>query len=243
MRKLALAPLALTLTLALASGGAQAADVPQPGMTDSRIQTVDYDPEQVILLLGALNYQFMLEFGGDERIENVSIGDAIGWQVTPNKAANRLFIKPVDPKSGTNMTVVTTSRRYVFDLRIASRAQRDAVPYVVRFRYPQVAVALPEPDPEPQPLNEAYTVAGSAENRPLRIFDDGRMTYFQWAEGAAQPAIFAVGPKGEESLVNVGVRQGYTVVEQLSPRFVLRNGKEVATVTNNGFAGPTAGGS
>lgn len=235
-------PLALALALGLACGTAHAADVPQPGVTDSRIQTVDYDPEQVILLLGALNYQFMLEFGNDERIENVSIGDAIGWQVTPNKAANRLFIKPVDPKSGTNMTVVTTSRRYTFDLRIATRSQRDAVPYVVRFRYPQVAVALPEPEPDPQPLNESYTVAGSAENQPLRIFDDGRMTYFEWAEGAAQPAIFAVGPKGEESLVNVGVRGRYTVVEQLSARFVLRNGKDVATVVNNGFAGPTAGG-
>ena len=235
--------LALALALSLACAAAQAADVPQPGMTDSRIQTVDYDPEQVIVLLGALNYQFMLEFGTDERIENVSIGDAVGWQVTPNKAANRLFIKPVDPKGGTNMAVVTTSRRYTFDLRIAPRSARGAVPYVVRFRYPQPYVALPEPDPEPQPVNEAYLVAGSEQNRPLRIFDDGRMTYFEWASNAAQPAIFAVGSKGEESLVNVGVRGRYTVVEQLAARFILRNGKEVATVTNNGFAGPSAGGS
>ena len=235
--------LALTLALALGAGAANAADVPQPGMTDSRIQTVDYDPEQVIVLLGALNYQFMLEFGLDERIENVSIGDSVGWQVTPNKAANRLFIKPVDPKSGTNMAVVTTSRRYTFDLRIAPRSARNAAPYVVRFRYPQMAMALPEPEPDPQAVNEAYVVAGSAENRPLRIFDDGKMTYFEWARDAAQPAIFAVGAKGEESLVNVGVRGRYTVVEQLAARFILRNGKEVATVTNNGFAGPTAGGS
>ena len=40
--------------------------------------------------------------------------------------------------------------------------------------------------------------------------------------------------------MNYGVRGGYTVVEQISPRFVLRNGKLVATVINQGFVPPTS---
>lgn len=236
--------LALALALTLSAAASQAADIPQPGVLDARIQTVDYDPDQVILLYGTLNYQFMIEFGPGERIENVSIGDSLGWQVTPNRRANLLFIKPVDGKTGTNMTVVTSLRRYNFDLRLASsRAARAVTPYVVRFRYPAPVVMLAEAAPEtpPQVANEAYVVTGSAASRPLRIFDDGRTTYFQWADDAAQPAIFAVGPDGSESLVNVGVRGGYTVVEQLAAKFMLRNGGDVATVVNQGYAGPPAG--
>ena len=96
------------------------------------------------------------------------------------------------------------------------------------------------PDPPPEEHNRAYLVTGAAGNVPTRVFDDGRMTYFAWGPQASVPAIFAVNAEGKESLVNYEVRGGYTVVEQLSPRFVLRNGKQVATVVNQGFTPPPA---
>ncbi len=228
------------LALLSAPVAAHGADSPQPGLVDPRIQTVEYDPDQVIVLRGRLGYQLMLEFGPDERLENVSIGDSLAWQVTPNRKASLLFLKPLERSATTNMTVVTNLRRYAFDLRVASSAVKpSSLPYIVRFNYPQVAVALPEPpppDPGPQVVNAAYAVTGSGENAPTEVFDDGRMTYFAWPAQASAPAIFAVGADGAESLVNYGVRGGYTVVEQLAPRFMLRNGKQVTTVTNRAFA-------
>jgi type IV secretion system protein VirB9 len=92
---------------------------PAPGAVDPRIRTVAYDPDQVVRLTGYFGIQTMLEFAPDERIENVSIGDAMGWQVTPNKKANLLFLKPLDRTAATNMTVVTDRRRYVFELVVA----------------------------------------------------------------------------------------------------------------------------
>lgn len=234
MRALSLI-LLLTATPMTASG----AETPRPGLTDPRIQTVEYDPDQVIVLRGVLNYQLMLEFSPGERIENVSIGDSLGWQVTPNRKANLLFLKPVDRSAVTNMTVVTNQRRYAFDLRVAPKNARGVMPYVVRFSYPQMAMAVPIPperEAPPQIVNRSYAVTGAAENAPVLIFDDGRMTYFEWPAQGAVPAIFAVGADGAESLVNYGVRGRYIVVEQLAPRFSLRNGKQVATVINNGYA-------
>lgn len=233
MKAAALA-MVLLATPAFASGAA----APRPGLIDPRIQTVEYDPDQVVVIWGLLGYQLMLEFAPDERIENVSIGDSLGWQVTPNRKANLLFLKPIDRSAVTNMTVVTNQRRYAFDLRIAGKTARSATPYVVRFIYPQIALALvaaPEPDAPPEMVNRAYAVTGAAENTPALIFDDGRMTYFEWPAQSAVPAIFAVGSDGAESLVNYGVRGRYVVVEQLAPRFALRNGKQVATVINNGY--------
>ncbi|MDH4386794.1 MAG: P-type conjugative transfer protein VirB9 [Caulobacter sp.] len=235
MTRLLIAVLLAALPLA-----AQAAVSPRPVDLDPRIQTVDYDPDQVVMLQGQLGYQMMLEFGEGERIENVAIGDALGWQVTPNRKANLLFLKPLDRLIATNMTVVTSQRRYSFELRVAPKASRTVTPYSIRFAYAPVAVALPMapvviPEPEPVVANQAYAVTGSPENTPARIFDDGRMTYFEFPAEAAIPAIFAVDAEGAESLVNSGMRGQVVVVQQLSPRFVLRNGKQVTQVINRGY--------
>ena len=56
--------------------------VPRPGPGDPRIHVVDYDPEAVVELRVALGYQLSVEFDQGERIENVAIGDSLGWQAT-----------------------------------------------------------------------------------------------------------------------------------------------------------------
>jgi type IV secretion system protein VirB9 len=231
----------LALMIAAAPLAARAAESPRPGVTDPRIQTVEYDPNQVVELAGVMGNQLMLEFGPGERLENVAIGDSLGWQVTPNKRADLLFIKPLDAKSVTNMTVVTSLRRYVFEMRVLPKKAALYAPYLVRFTYPAPVMAAPlppEPERPPQVVNSAYEVTGSPLSQPLRIFDDGHMVYLEWPRDVAVPAIFAVGPDKRESLVNYIVRGPYVVVEQMGPRFVLRNGKQVTTIINRAY-GPT----
>jgi len=259
------------LGLAASPLAARASETPHPGAVDTRIRTIRYNPEQVVVLKGYLGYQLMVAFGPDERIENVSIGDSLAWQVTPNHKATILFLKPLEAGASTNMTVVTDQRSYAFeldagDLRAAEhgpaapgpgtprpgaprivRAQARIEPadmaYIVRFTYPEVPappVAAPAPPPAPpERKNAAYTYTGSRTTLPSVVFDDGQFTYFQWPETVTVPAIFAVGPDGAESLVNYGVREGFVVVEQVAPRFALRNGKEVTMVINDGWRDPT----
>lgn len=231
--------LALSLACLLATPAlAQTAPVPASA-PDPRIRTLPYDPDQVYRLSGVMGFQTMLEFAPDERIENVSIGDALGWQITPNKRATLLFLKPVDRAPATNMTVVTDRRRYVFELSV-SPGGADAA-YVVRFRYPAVPVEIAAPPAKPpvaEPTrNAAYTIKGAAALAPARVFDDGRATYFAWPSQAELPAIFVIGADGSEGLANAVVKDGYLVVDQLAPRFVLRSDKASATVINAAWQG------
>ena len=100
---------------------------------------------------GRLGYQSMIEFGEGEQIENVAVGDSAAWQVTPNKRANLLFLKPLIGKARTNMTVVTDQRTYLFDLSVASTGNTPL--YNLRFTYgarppqtqPHAADRLSEP--------------------------------------------------------------------------------------------------
>lgn len=216
-----------------------AAERPRPGQTDAHIQSIFYDPDQVVQLRGHFGYQTMIEFDEGERIENVAIGDALGWQVTPNKRANKLFLKPLDRKATTNMAVVTDRRRYTFSLTVATPGKQDAAaPWVVRFRYPEpvllVAEVIKPTPPDPSTFDRRYVKSGARELWPTEVYDDGRATYFSWPKEVALPAIFAIGPDGQESLVNASVRDGMTVVQRTATRFLLRSGKALATISHAG---------
>lgn len=205
---------------------------PVPGSTDPHIQRALYDPDQVIDLEGALGWQLMIEFAPDERIENVSIGDSLAWQVTPNKRARMLFLKPLKHDGSTNMTVVTSARRYAFSLSTGPR--RSTTPWTLTFDYPAppVVAVLAPPPPPPPVLNYSYARKGDPAVFPSRVWDDGRQTYFEFAEQTAFPAIYAAGPgKKDESLVNIATRGRVQVVQQLGSQFVLRSGTHTATVT------------
>ncbi|WP_426000494.1 TrbG/VirB9 family P-type conjugative transfer protein [Caulobacter sp. DWR1-3-2b1] len=236
----------IALAFGWALAGPSLASTPRPGLIDPRIRTVAYNPDRIVRLTGYFGLQTMLEFAADERIENVSIGDALGWQVTPNKKANLLFLKPLDRVAATNMTVVTDRRRYVFDLIVAPpKASTRDLAYVVRFQVPtpvMVSTAPPQPAPAaPIVRNSAYSLQGPLSIQPTRVFDDGRATYFAWPPQADLPAVFVVGADGVEGLANAVVRDGYLVVDQLAPRFVLRSGSLSATVVNSAVAASAGG--
>lgn len=230
----------LALAALLIATPAFAAQVPTPGKFDPRIRIVDYNADEVVRVTGFPGYQITIQFGADEHIENVAIGDSATWQVTPNKKANLLFVKPLGPDGRTNMSVVTDARNYNFELvaKPATKANQRELTFNLRFKYAEPRKPLQVAAPAPPVLNFAYKMKGAKTNAPLRIYDDGKQTYFQWAQGAATPAIFTVGPDKRESLVNFTVKGDTVVVDRLAEQFVLRHGKSITRVTNQGFKAP-----
>lgn len=228
---------------ALMAGPALAAVEPLPSAGDPRMRVARYVPEEVVELVGDLGYQMTITFGEGERIENVSIGDAQGWQVTPNRKADLLFLKPIDHAAPTNMTVITNLRRYAFELRVRAKlpagGERSII-YGLRFAYPPPPPAPPSAEAAaakapPQVVNAAYSYEGSSKSLPARVFDDGKSTYFQFAEADDYPAIYAVESDHAEAVVNFSIRDGYVVVDQVARGFVLRRGAEMTRLYNDGF--------
>jgi type IV secretion system protein VirB9 len=221
---------------------------PQPSAGDPRIRIVPWSENQIVRLRGHLGYQILVEFDPNERIENVAIGDSLGWQVTPNRAATLLFVKPIARGAATNMTVVTTLRRYAFELsaREATGPSDPNIIYTLRFAYPPPpapppTVALQRPSgPNANSINLAYTTRGGRGLPPVRVFDDGVATYFQFAEAADAAAIYVIGADGKEELVNSQWRGPYMVVDQVARDFVLRIGRASVKVRNDAWRQPGA---
>ena len=223
---------------------------------DSRLVERLYDPNEVVRIEGKAGVQATIRFDESEHIENVAIGDSQKWQVTPNKRANLLFVKPLSERAVTNMTVVTDQHTYLFDL-VASPTNRNPV-YVLGFVYPEEPedvqqaasedaeqVAAPTAievaaasDPyavvDPAELNFAWDSKGASQLLPQRIYDDGNATFLTWPAGTAMPAILIKDHKGNEGPVNYAVRGETIVVEGVPRELVLRAGENSATLTNRG---------
>lgn len=245
---LALAPV-LTAVSALAPAPADA--------EDARLVEMRYQPARVYRVEGKPKVQATIRFAEDEAIENVAIGDSNAWQVTPNKRANLLFVKPLMARANTNMTVVTNRRTYLFDL-VASPSARPL--YVLSFTYPdepkpaaaassQMAQlgtgegADPAPTPaaiDPAELNFAWKRSGDEKLLPENVFDDGEATFLTWPEGRAVPAILITDSEGTEGPVNFTVRGNTIVVEGVHRQIVLRSGRDKALVVNSGPERPVS---
>jgi type IV secretion system protein VirB9 len=211
---------------------------------DNRIRTLTYDANQIVRILGKAGIQSTIEFAPDERIENVAVGDSAAWQITPNRRASLLFVKPLTAHSRTNMTVVTDQRTYMFDL---VAGEKSATPvYAMKFSYPKAKVAQTSggtAQPQMAAATPASTATMTADKLhfdwsskgygkllPSRVFDDGASLYLSWNRDTPLPAILTQAEDKKEGPVNYRMNGEYIVVSPIPPNLVLRSGKKVAVL-------------
>ncbi len=228
------------------SAGAEA--IPPPGVEDSRVRAVAYDPDQVYRLRGFTGYEIDIEFAPDERFVGLGAGavDALSFA----GERNHLFLKPKARNVATNITVLTTQRTYQFRYTAASMTAAtdpNAVVYALRFRYApparRAAAAARLLDrrmsdkPSGDLPNYDYWYCGSPALKPVAAWDDGVHTRLRFAAHAEMHAIFVRNDDGSESLLNFSVDGGEVILHRVARRFVLRRGRLTGCVVNRGFHG------
>jgi type IV secretion system protein VirB9 len=225
-----------------------AEQTPKPGLVDSRIRVVAYDPEQVIKIRGYVGYQIFFEFAEGETFVNLAAGDNKALDV--GYEANHLVIKPLAEKVATNITVITNRRVYQFDYSATATKPNPAlgnVIYSLRFIYPEEeakkAAEQAEQErtnqrlAEQRPRNANYWGCGSSAIRPVSAYDDGVQTRLRFAAHSEFPAMYVKNDDDSESLLNFTVEGEDVVIHRVSHRFVLRRGRLVACIENRSFDG------
>lgn len=224
--------LALILALSAAFDASHAADVPQSSKFDSRIQYVNYNPGEVVVVRAMAGLGTRVVFAPGETILDVASGFTQGWEFSDRR--NILYIKPksvavgqgvpaMTPQAGkwdTNLMVTTNLRMYDIDLHLlpnnSGKAPARHAVYRVEYRYPDdelaAAKALAEKnraraklDAKPAPRNWNYSmqIGDASENiAPTMAYDDGRFTYLKFPNNRDFPSAFLVAADKTESLVN-----------------------------------------
>lgn len=231
-----------------------ASETPRAGSKDARVRNINYDPDQVVTIVGSFRHAIEIQFGPGETITQAALGDTVSWQIAP--VGNIVFLKPRERAGSTNLIVLTNAngspRTYHFNLSLGTAQTM----YGVRFRYPreeramtalqlqlaqvQTAKAI-ETNITTSALDHAviegvrnmkYTVQGDASLQPSEISDNGEFTVLRYPGHADIPSIFAVDVDGTETIVPYDVREDFVVIHAVYRQLRLRRGTVVLCVYN-----------
>ena len=211
---------------------------------DSRLVTRVYDDSEVVTIEGKIGVQATIGFGEAEQIENVAVGDADKWQITPNKRADLLFVKPLEANARTNMTVVTDKHTYFFDL-VASPTAKPV--YMLRFSYgaasdaQQDAAAVVEVATKPATIPVAaapIAVPADAPPAPVTAGLAGAVAPVAVATPAANPAATpgAVSASADPAMLNFA--WGRKGAERIGPSRIYDDGVSTYLLWGQGQALP-----
>lgn len=135
-----------------------AVEVPQGSKFDNRIQFVNYNPRDVVVVRSVAGLGTRIVFSSGETILDVASGFTQGWEFSDRR--NMLYIKAksipgtqgspaMEPQAGrwdTNLMVTTNLRVYDIDLHLLPGNNRGKSPlnrvaYRVEYRYPKAEQA------------------------------------------------------------------------------------------------------
>ncbi|MBP2154280.1 P-type conjugative transfer protein VirB9 [Erwinia rhapontici] len=175
----------------------------------------------------------------------------------------QVVIPPNSRDWHTNLLVVTTRRLYNVELNVIDDKSPQQPAYQVSYRYPgedrekasrEAATRALEREQKQQQadiqqaLNAAqtprnwdylsYPGSDSARIVPDFAYDDGRFTFVGFSLAKSIPSVTKV-RNGQEHVVNSSVRRkgNFTVlvIQEATPRLVLRSGNAVVGLENRGF--------
>lgn len=169
----------------------------------------------------------------------VAAGDTARWIIGdtesgsgPNRRVH-VLVKPTRADLQTNLVINTSRRTYHLELRATPATYMASV----AWRYPADEAMAPAQDIERyaapsvaiEQLNFNYRISGDRPAwRPVRVFDDGRQTFIEFASSVTQgelPPLFVSGADGKAAdLVNYRVSGERMVVDRLFTRAELRLG-------------------
>lgn len=235
-----------------------AVSIPKGSAKDGRIQTVMYNPDDVIHIHARIGEAVLIQLEDGELLtgdptSGLGMGDAAAWNLAAR--GNNLYMKPVASAPATNMLITTSKKRtYAFDLSLTGKKNGKYVQkptYILRFVYPDTAAykARAEAQKQAKALeklkaaghrpnarhNYNYWGKGDKTLAPTAAYDNGRFTYFSFDNGRELPLIYKVMDDGSEMLLNSHVDGDTVVIHETAKHFVLRLGKSVLGLENRSF--------
>ena len=230
---------------------------PQRYGSEGRFKSLLYHSNGVYYYEGYYMNPTYIEFASGEKINTVYIPKPDAWAIKATN--NRLFLTPTAEDADTTMTVMTNRRTYFFEMhaRAPTGPFDPDITFFVKFRYPAGTdekksssssgaddsiiqyVVNKGPDlSKTEKFNFNYTVSGDYIITPIKIFDDGQFTYFEFKDkNGVIPAIFSVDSEGLESIVNFRIINQYLAVEGIHSVYTLRYGSDTVCVFNETMRG------
>jgi type IV secretion system protein VirB9 len=223
------------------------------------IKHVTYKKNGIPLVVTASGIATEIIFEEDEEIKYFTFGDEGAWdarKVLPNILVMK--IKAENPE--TNLLLHTNKRAYVFNITVGNNnwkgnALKSKANFSVRMKYndsKSIKNLKKRNDAENLTFSditskESYkysnydmrSAKGSSTIEPLKVWDNGILTFMLFKEGTRSGAVFEVDPiTGLESTVTQHTeRNGVVVLTGVFDRLMIRYGKKAVELRRNDLNG------
>lgn len=237
----------LTLSVALAITQASAAG----------IRYIDYHPDRVPNVITASGVASEIIFEEDEEIVYYTFGFDAAWDSAV--ARNHILIfKATDEQPQTNLLVHTNKRHYVFTITLGNdnwekHPDHSGAIYSMRIRYHDdkriAAIKAKEESLELRNRDIAfgsyiysnYDYRATAQANaiiPIRMWDNGTLTFIQFAPSSKRGVVYELQTDGKTALVNQHTeKNGLLVVHGVYPHLMIRLGEEAVETRRNNQSG------
>jgi type IV secretion system protein VirB9 len=203
------------LTLLCFAGSVAAQDT----TADPRILSLSSASSGTLYVRTAPDVVQTLLFAPGTRITAVELSDPRAFYVVVSGTADSLTLRGATLGGTAIMTVRTSSRTYEFSL---GAGQGDEAPRIIRLVPPMQNAQFSMPPPSGPGQGRIYKMSGERSLRPKSIRDDGRKTFIEWASDQAIPATFAIGPTGEEQMIDGYMRGGLYTLDRVYDELIFR---------------------
>lgn len=218
----------LTIVLAslIALSPASAQTLPQLDRDNPRLQTIRWSPGELVQLtaLPQTGLTVMLEPG--EQIQRAVLNDNASYDVRVSSEGDSFLVLPMANAGRSILQLDTDRRSYTFSLETSASLMAA---YLVRFDFDNAAPSDAAPAYHPAEERWPYRLRGDRAVRPAAIADDGTKTWIDFAPEQALSAIFAIGPNGDEQVVNGYMREDQFVIDRVYQELVFRIDRQKAT--------------
>lgn len=220
------------------------------GANAANIRYVDYHPDNVTNITTAPGIASEIIFEEDEEIVYYTFGFDAAWDSTV--ARNHILIfKSKDEQPQTNLLVHTNKRHYIFTLtngndKWEKNPNSSQAIYSTRIRYKDnksmQAMAKKEEEKELRyrTLNAGNKIYKNYCFRatkyandiiPLRIWDNGTLTFILFPQGSKRGAIYERQADGKTALLNQHTeKSGVTVLHGVYENIIIRLGDEAVEI-------------
>lgn len=208
-----------------------------------------------------------INFPRDESVQQFAVSDPAAVNLSVNQATNTAMVKLLKPQAVTATAVTSKRSYFMrvvpaldgpwsmgvywsFDDASTATAPFGSFANLAASTAPGLPSAqagfgpvgpgvgiAPSQSADGGEPNFGYQIQGSANFRPVAVWDNGRFTWIQFGAALQElPAVFAVHPRNGLQIVNYTVSAGGTqiLVNRLMPEFVLKLGDEEVRVTAKG---------
>jgi len=216
---------------ALSSSQVLAQVYPTLSQDTPRLQTVAASPDTRVVLtaLPKTALTVMLERG--QIISRIVLDGNRSWDIRVSAEADSFQVTPQESAAPATLYVTADGKVYEFGLETSVGLRAG---YLVRLISPDGEELTESSVSEPiENLDWSYKLRGDRTVRPTSIRDNGEKTVIEYAPGQALPAVFAIGPSGDEEVVDGYMREGRFVIDRIHRELVFRIDKEKATARRN----------